>query len=43
VRVRERIVQLHPYEVPEVLELPVAGGLPDYLAWLVDSVSPSSP
>lgn len=30
----ERIAALHPYEVPEVLALPVLGGLPAYLAWL---------
>lgn len=29
-----RLRQLHPYEVPEILATPVAGGLPDYLAWL---------
>lgn len=26
--------ELHPYEVPEILALPVAAGLPAYLAWL---------
>ena len=29
--IRER----HPYELPEIVALPVAGGLPDYLAWIV--------
>jgi periplasmic divalent cation tolerance protein len=29
-----RIVALHPYEVPEVLELGITGGLPAYLAWI---------
>jgi len=24
----------HPYEVPEIIALPVTHGLPDYLAWL---------
>lgn len=43
VRLRERIVQLHPYDLPEVLELPIAGGLPGYLAWLVEAVPPRSP
>lgn len=38
--VRDRIVELHPYQVPEVLELPVAAGLPAYLQWLVASVQP---
>lgn len=36
---RARLAALHPYEVPEVLELPVAGGLPAYLQWLVASVA----
>lgn len=30
----EAIVRLHPYEVPEVLVLPVADGLPAYLQWV---------
>ena len=38
-RLRARIVELHPYEVPEVLELPVGGGLPAYLHWLATSVN----
>lgn len=25
---------LHPYEVPEILAVPVAAGLPEYLNWL---------
>lgn len=39
-RLRERLLALHPYEVPEVLELPVVGGAPDYLRWLVGAVAP---
>ncbi len=31
-----RLRQLHPYEVPEVLVLPVVGGSAAYLAWLGD-------
>lgn len=37
---RARIAQLHPYEVPEVLELAVVGGLPEYLQWLASAVAP---
>ena len=33
-----RLLQLHPYQVPELLELPVQGGLPGYLQWVTDSV-----
>ncbi len=38
---RARIVLLHPYEVPEVLELAVDGGLPAYLRWLADATAPA--
>jgi len=30
----ERLVQLHPYSVPEILVVPVVGGLPSYLDWV---------
>ncbi len=30
--IRER----HPYEVPEIIALPIARGLPAYLNWLAD-------
>ena len=29
-----RIRALHPYDLPEVLAVEVAGGLPDYLDWI---------
>jgi periplasmic divalent cation tolerance protein len=29
----------HPYEVPELLALPVARGLPAYLSWLAGEVA----
>lgn len=29
-----RIVELHPYELPEVIAVEVAAGLPAYLAWI---------
>jgi periplasmic divalent cation tolerance protein len=25
----------HPYELPEIIAVPIAHGLPDYLAWLI--------
>lgn len=28
----------HPYELPELVFLPIQGGLEDYLAWIQDSV-----
>lgn len=30
----ERLRQLHPYEVPEILVVPVLGGLASYLDWM---------
>ncbi len=36
---RRRIVELHPYALPEVLEFEAAGGHSEYLAWVVGSVS----
>ena len=32
-----RVRALHPYEVPEVLAVRVAGGLPAYLRWVEES------
>ena len=37
---RERIVELHDDEVPEILALPISDGLPDYLRWLDDATTP---
>ena len=37
----QRIQDLHPYDVPEVLVLSVAGGLDAYLAWLRKSTAES--
>jgi periplasmic divalent cation tolerance protein len=31
---RARIVALHPYDVPEVIVLPIDSGHPAYLAWV---------
>ncbi|TEA76940.1 divalent-cation tolerance protein CutA [Allopusillimonas ginsengisoli] len=39
----ERFRQLHPYEVPEVLVLPVCGGSPDYLAWVREQTGAAHP
>lgn len=37
----DRILELHPYDVPEVLTLPVATGLPAYLHWVAQSTDES--
>ncbi|MGH8298944.1 MAG: divalent-cation tolerance protein CutA [Steroidobacteraceae bacterium] len=33
-----RLKSLHPYEVPEIIALPVAAGAADYLSWLQGAV-----
>jgi periplasmic divalent cation tolerance protein len=33
-RLKSRILELHPYEVPEVLAIPVEQGYQAYLEWL---------
>ena len=37
---RERIVALHPYELPEVIAVDVARGLPPYLDWIAAETQP---
>ena len=38
---RDRLVELHPYDVPEVVALPVTSGHPPYLAWVREEVGPA--
>ena len=33
----------HSYELPEILQLPVSGGAPDYLRWLQEATTPKPP
>lgn len=37
-QVVDRIERLHPYEVPEVIALPIQHGYPPYLDWLISQV-----
>ena len=37
---REALVALHPYEVPEAIVVPIEAGHVPYLAWLDESVRP---
>ncbi len=32
--VEQQIKQLHPYQVPEIIAVPIENGLPDYLHWI---------
>lgn len=34
-KLKRKIVELHPYEVPEILAFEVKSGLPAYLAWMI--------
>ncbi|HEC28944.1 MAG TPA: divalent-cation tolerance protein CutA [Gammaproteobacteria bacterium] len=36
-RVEARIKSLHPYELPEIISVPISGGLSDYLDWIDNS------
>ena len=31
---QNKLRSLHPYDVPEIIFVPVAGGLPEYLQWV---------
>jgi len=37
---REALVALHPYELPEAIVLPIEAGHAPYLAWIDESVQP---
>ena len=34
---QEKLCSLHPYEVPEIIFVPVSNGLPEYLGWVVEN------
>jgi periplasmic divalent cation tolerance protein len=36
-----KIVDLHPYELPEIIAVPIQNGLPAYLSWLAQSLETS--
>jgi periplasmic divalent cation tolerance protein len=38
--VHERIVALHPHELPEVVAVDIARGLPAYLDWIAQETQP---
>ena len=35
--VEQAILELHPYELPEIIAVPIAAGLPGYLAWVTEN------
>jgi len=34
---QEKLRSLHPYEVPEIIFIPISSGLPEYLHWVVEN------
>jgi periplasmic divalent cation tolerance protein len=34
---QEKLRSLHPYEVPEIIFVPVSSGLPNYLRWVAEN------
>lgn len=38
-RLEERIAQLHPYELPEIIAVPIETGLAQYLSWIDQSTT----
>ena len=35
------LLELHPYELPEIIAVPLIAGLPDYLAWINKTTAPT--
>lgn len=42
-RIERRVKELHSYEVPEVIAIPIVAGSKPYLEWLFDSAAAVSP
>jgi len=40
-KVEQAITAMHPYELPEVIAVPLSGGLPAYLRWIKNTTLPS--
>ena len=34
---QDKLRSLHPYDVPEIIFVPVTGGLPEYLQWVSEN------
>ncbi|MEZ9234208.1 divalent-cation tolerance protein CutA [Shewanella sp. 10N.286.52.A9] len=35
--IEQLVIQQHPYEVPELIAVPIAQGLPNYLQWIKET------
>jgi periplasmic divalent cation tolerance protein len=40
---QQYLTKHHPYEVPEILAVPIAAGLPSYITWLTTNVGNGEP
>jgi len=38
-KIVEAIKEIHTYEVPEIIQTPIIGGLSEYLNWIDDSIN----
>ena len=36
---QEKLRLLHPYDVPEIIFVPISSGLPEYLRWVTENCS----
>jgi periplasmic divalent cation tolerance protein len=36
---QEKLRSVHPYEVPEIIFIPISSGLPEYLRWVTENCS----
>lgn len=36
--IEQRLLQIHPYSVPELIQLPITQGLDNYLQWVITQV-----
>ena len=34
---QKKLCSLHPYEVPEIISIPISNGLPAYLRWVAEN------
>ena len=41
-RLEARLRELHPYVLPEIIALDIERGLPDYLKWISQCLTPAS-
>ena len=39
-QIQQAITAIHPYELPEIIIVPIIGGLPAYLQWISETILP---